>query len=80
MYKTDNKKSDIEVNFEKKLRYFFLKIKNLNESYNYYSLSLCSVLANLFKMSSLFRIFDKSLLNSMIANLENRIGNIVDLM
>jgi hypothetical protein len=37
-----------------------------------YSLSLRSVLANLFKMSSLLRTFDKSLSIAIIDNFENR--------
>jgi len=36
-----------------------------------YSISLRSVLANLFKMSSLLRMFDKSLSIAIIDNFEN---------
>jgi len=37
-------------------------------------------MANWFKMSSLFRTFDKSLSIAMIDNLENQFGSMVDLM
>jgi hypothetical protein len=45
-----------------------------------YCLSLHSALANLFKMPSLLRTFDKSLSIAMIDNFENRFGNMVGVM
>jgi len=47
---------------------------------SHYSSSLRLVLANLFKMSSLFEIFNKPLSKAMTDNVENKFCNIVDLI
>lgn len=54
----------------------------MNFKDNYFSLSLRSVLANLFKISSLFRFrtFDKSLSIAIIDNFVKLLGSMVDLM